>query len=178
MLEFFRAVFDSVLGSGIWRGHLQETWSIILLCTALIRGGGPEKIAIGIWMAMLASIFYLRSYFAGSETVTQEWSDVAWAAFVGDSWLLIGFVALALVANRQYVFWLAGLQVIAVMAHLVRASSDELTPFVYAVMVAAPGWLQVFVMTAGQIAHARRKRGRYPDWRWQVARPAPVRTVS
>ena len=179
MGDFFNQVYDILRLTGEWRVSLQDTWTIALLITALLWGGGPEKVAISVWLVLTELSQYLALNVENTpEAAYAVWSGVHWTYVVVDSLLLAGFVSLALVANRRYVFWIAGLQVIAVMGHVVRASTDDLMIFVYGLMVIGPGWLQIFVMTAGQIAHLRRPRGVYSDWIWQVRRPLAAQSVS
>ncbi|KEO88240.1 hypothetical protein EH30_02345 [Erythrobacter sp. JL475] len=179
MGEFFGQIYEILRMTSPWRISLQETWTIALLITALLWGGGPEKVAISVWLIVVEFSRYLSINTEKTPEATLAlWSGVNWNSFLVDGLLLIGFVGLALIANRRYVFWIAGLQVIAVMGHVVRASTDDLMIFVYGLMVMGPGWLQIFAMTAGQIAHVRRKRGVYADWIWQVRRPVPAPPVS
>lgn len=179
MGEFFGQIYEILRMTSPWRISLQETWTIALLITALLWGGGPEKVAISVWLIVVEFSRYLSINTEKTPEATLAlWSGVNWNSFLVDGLLLIGFVGLALIANRRYVFWIAGLQVIAVMGHVVRASTDDLMIFVYGVMVIGPGWLQIFVMTAGQIAHLRRSRGVYADWIWQVRRPVAAQSVS
>ena len=179
MGEFFGQIYEILRMTSPWRISLQETWTIALLITALLWGGGPEKVAISVWLIVVEFSRYLSINTEKTPEATLAlWSGVNWNSFLVDGLLLIGFVGLALIANRRYVFWIAGLQVIAVMGHVVRASTDDLMIFVYGLMVMGPGWLQIFVMTAGQIAHLRRPRGVYSDWIWQVRRPVAAQSVS
>lgn len=179
MAEFSSEIFNLVRWTSQWRVSLQETWTIILLVTALLWCGGPEKVAISVWLVLTELSRYLSINVEDTREAWQAvWSGVNSNYFLVDCLLLAGFVGLALVANRRYVFWIAGLQVIAVMGHVVRASTDDLMILVYWLMVIGPGWLQIFVMTAGQIAYLRRKRGVYADWIWQVRRPVAAQSVS
>lgn len=179
MGEFFDQLYDILRWTSEWRVSLQKTWTIALLITALLWCGGPEKVAISVWLGLTEFSRYLSINADDSPEATQAlWSGVNWNFFLVDLLLLVGFVGLALFANRRYVFWIAGLQVIAVMGHGVRAYSDDLAIFVYGLIVMGAGWLQIFVMTAGQIAHVRRKRGIYADWIWQVRQPSAAQPVS
>lgn len=179
MADFFSQIYDILRLTSEWRVSLQDTWTIALLITALLWGGGPEKVVISVWLVLTELSRYLSINAENTLEANQAlWSGVHSTYLLVDCLLLAGFVALALVANRRYVFWIAGLQVIAVMGHVIRANTDDLMIFVYGLMVIGPGWLQIFVMTTGQIAHLRRKRGVYADWIWQVRRPLAARPVS
>ena len=176
MAEFWDT-FWSVFGSASLRDILQKTWIILLLITALLWGGRPERYAIGIWIIASAIAAYARTFFLPDETADQKWGTVNELMFANDCLMLVGFVVLAVQANRRYLFWVAGLQIIATLAHAVRATTEELSVFVYLLMSAGAGWLQLVVMTGGLIAHLRREKRRYPDWRWQVARPRTAHAV-
>lgn len=178
MLEFFDAVFASFIGSGRWRAILQNSWLVVLLISAFVRGGGPEKIVICVWIFITQLNVYLHRFFETGMSANEQWGSVNTVSLCVDALMLLCFIILAVQANRQYLIWIAALQVVATMAHGVQAVTDEMSAFVYIVLVVAPGWLQIFIMTGGQIAHARRERGVYPDWRWQVARPATIRAIS
>lgn len=179
MTEYFSLLYDILVWTGEWRVSLQDTWTISLLVTALLWGGGPEKVAISVWLIVIELGRYLSINVDDTpEAMRAVWSGVNLNYFLLDCLLLVGFIGLALVANRRYVFWIAALQVIAVMGHGTRAYSDDLAIFVYALLVMGAGWLQIFVMTAGQIAHARRERGIYADWIWQVRQPLAAQPVS
>ena len=179
MYEFFTRVYEFLLWSGSWRVILQNTLMIALLVTALVWCGKPEKIVISIWVIVHEAHAYLDGYFEVQEANAMVlWSSVNQSYLLADIMLMIGFLALALNANRKYVLWIAALQVLALLAHVVRAITDELTVFVYILIVVGAGWLQLFLMLGGQIAYLRRKPGVYPDWRWQVALPGPARKVN
>ncbi|MFU7527826.1 hypothetical protein [Qipengyuania sp. ASV99] len=175
MAELFGEIFNILRSTGEWRIGLQGSWTIVLLIAALLWGGGPEKAAISVWLVLTELSRYLSINTENTpEATLADWSGLNWNSFLVDGLLLIGFVGLALIANRRYVFWIAALQVVAVMGHVIRATTDDLMIFVYALMVIGPGWLQIFLLTAGQIAHVRRKRGVYADWIWQVRRPVSL----
>lgn len=182
MNEFFGGILEIISATYMWRFILQDTWMILLLVTALIWGGGPEKMVIIIWIIVHEVVRFLQNYVDGlNMTFEEEFAGANLVHLTGDSLLLVGFVTLALQANRRYILWIAAFQVIAIMAHGVRALNEEMTIFVYLLMVYGAGWAQIFLMTGGQIAHIRRKKGIYADWRWQVAppsRPASAQAVS
>jgi hypothetical protein len=179
MIEALYEVLYLIRLAGAWRVALQVTLMIVLLVTALIWCAKPEKFVITIWVAVTQVHGYLRDFLlAGRESALDRWNEVAWSHAVADIMLLVGFVSLAVMANRKYLFWIAAIQVISTLMHVVRATNDELSPYVYIFTVVGCGWLQLLIMAGGQIAYLRRKRGVYPDWYWQVARPAPARRIN
>lgn len=172
MTDILNAFYELLRVTGHLRVSLQDTWMTVLLLTAFVWGAGPERVAISIWLMMHEISRYTAQDAGASLAATQAvWGDLNWNYFLLDLFLLVCFVGLALAANRRYVFWIAGAQIIAIMGHGVRVYADDITIFSYLLMVVGAGWLQIFLMTAGQIAHFRRKRGVYADWLWQVARP-------
>lgn len=175
MVDSLFDVVEMIRASGNWRVIVQNNWALVLLATALVWGGRPERLAIITWWIVITTNSYLF-YFLEQQGVMVRaiWLSVNWAFVFGDLLLLIGFVTLAVCANRQYLLWVAGLQIIPALAPVVRAINDDITAFVYALLTIGPGWLQIAVLTAGLIAYMRREKGVYADWRWQVARPAPA----
>ncbi|MDA9918626.1 hypothetical protein N9D37_01945, partial [Erythrobacter sp.] len=79
----------------------------------------------------------------------------------------VAFVLIALNANRNYPLWLAGFQVVALAAHMVRGLVDSVSPLAYAILVIGPSYFQLILMLVGLIRHIRRekKHGEYRDWR-------------
>lgn len=179
MLELLAGAYDFLRISGNWRIIAQDSLTIVLLVSALIWCAKPEKFVISIWVIVNQAHAYLRNYIASTGQQSADlWTGVNLNGLASDTLLLIGFVTLALLANRQYLLWIAALQVIAILGHVVRATNDELSIFAYAFIVIGAGWLQLLVMAGGQIAYLRRKRGVYADWYWQVARPMAARPLS
>ncbi|MEM7780903.1 MAG: hypothetical protein AAF697_10975 [Pseudomonadota bacterium] len=148
-----------------YRGVLQDAMVILICGAALIWGNAPERAAAAVWLVFFefAKLLY-RSVF-GADAFQLMSMD----AYLTITDILAGvfWVAIALYANRNYTMWLAGLQLLAICAHLARGLSDLISPLAYIVMVVAPGWLQLIVLAIGLIRHIRRKRiyGPYRDWR-------------
>ncbi|MEM7665070.1 MAG: hypothetical protein AAF250_04385 [Pseudomonadota bacterium] len=77
------------------------------------------------------------------------------------------FIAIALYANRAYPLWIAGMQLLALTAHVARGLAETVSPVAYTTMVIAPGWLQLLFLGCGLGFHLLRQRryGNYRDWR-------------
>ncbi len=169
MTDILGSFFELLAHSSPWRGYVQDVWVLVLLVASFIWGGGPEKACITIWALVFSTSAAIREFVAENTGLSPYYlSDIYLPSFAGDLVVLIGFVGLALYANRQYVFWLAAWQIIAVMAHVVRGMDEAISPFTYVFMTAGPGWMQVWIMTGALIVHMRREPGRFADWRWQV----------
>jgi hypothetical protein len=77
-----------------------------------------------------------------------------------DLYLLAGFLAIALAADRQWTLWAAGAQVVALLSHPVRLIAGEVAELAYAVMIRAPSYLQTALIFAGIAFAAARSRRR------------------
>ena len=177
MTDILGNFFELLALTSAWRIYLQDIWTIALLIACFIWGGGPEKASIAIWMVVFTVAGVYRDYLNSTVPQSPDFlDDIFLPSFVPEVVVLIGYVALALVANRQYVFWLAAWQIIAVMGHVVRGLDDAISPFAYVLMYAGPGWMQIWIMTGALIIHMRREKNRYADWRWQVATRSKVKS--
>ena len=155
MLDLFASEYRTVLQDIL-------AWSVCL--AALYWGSGPERIVAATWLALfeIAAKIY-RSVL--SEGYRLHDVDV----FLATTDVLAGaiWITVALYANRSYTFWIAGLQLLAVLAHLARGAAEMTSPIGYATMVIAPGWFQLVFLGFGLVLHFRRKKrfGAYRDWR-------------
>lgn len=102
-------------------------WVLLLVSCgyALWRGRKYERIAALVFMAatVLSILGHspLRSRYVGIET-----SDLA-----VDTAVLLAVVAIALVSDRFWPLWAAGLQLVDSMSHVLRAIDADLVPKVY-----------------------------------------------
>lgn len=81
--------------------------------------------------------------------------------------VLAGMVAIALRANRMYTLWMAGFQLIALMAHFARGMADAISPIAYVIMYVGPSYLQIITLALGIWLHRKRvlRHGNYRSWR-------------
>ncbi|MEM6475158.1 MAG: hypothetical protein AAF687_03230 [Pseudomonadota bacterium] len=147
-----------------YRGVIQDILIVALIVVAIVSGGAPERAAIAIWCVCfeLPTLVYrdiigLDFRLTGVDTFLAA-KDIA----AGMLW-----VALALYANRNYPLWIAGVQLLAIGAHMAQGLIDSISPVGFMVLVVAPGWLQLCAMGIGFTRHILRKRkyGQYRDWR-------------
>jgi hypothetical protein len=147
-----------------YRGILQDIVVVALCIAAFIWGGGPEKAVAATWLIVFKLADQVQDWIFGGSV---QLSGVDW--FVASADVIAGllFVWIALYANRNYTLWIAGMQILAVTAHLARSLADLISPIAYAVMFIAPGWIQLFLLVVGIARHVRRrnKHGKYRDWR-------------
>lgn len=151
-----------------YRPYAQDVIVWSLCCAALIWGGWPERIVAATWLVVFegGSILHDAIFGDGRQLETIDWFFAGMDFVAGAIW-----IALALYANRNYTLWIAAMQLLAVVAHVSRGLIEMISPIAYAVMVIAPGWLQLFFLAAGLVRHIRRKRkyGPYRDWRTSPA---------
>ncbi|MFU7527575.1 hypothetical protein [Qipengyuania sp. ASV99] len=148
-----------------YRAVLQDVLAFAVCGAALLWGRGPERAIAVIWLILFefAGRVYRSLVGTGYQLANVDW-------FLATTDVLAGaaFIAVALYANRNYPLWIAGMQVLAMTAHLARGMADSVSPVTYALMVAVPGWFQLIFLGIGVARHIARKRkcGAYRDWRF------------
>ncbi len=103
-------------------------WALLLLtfAYALWRGRGDEKIAAGV--ALLATI---ATQFVMPPPALR-YSGIQFGLVAIDMAVLAAFVAIALRSERFWPLWVAGLQLINSMSHLMKGIEADLVPQAYA----------------------------------------------
>ncbi|MEL6530625.1 MAG: hypothetical protein AAFQ27_11735 [Pseudomonadota bacterium] len=147
-----------------YRDEAQRVVSLLLGLAMLRWGGAPER-AIALVFLGIITVPVIATGFLVSESLILSDLGVLYAAL--DIIAAIAFVIIALNANRNYPLWIAGFQLVAAAAHLVRGFIDSITPIAYAVMVIGPSYFQLMLMAAGLYRHIQRKKhyGEYRSWR-------------
>lgn len=147
-----------------YRPILQDVFAWTLCCAALVWGGAPERIIAASWLLLFEIGTSLHSLAIAPvrQVGAVDWYFAGLDLIGGAIWIMV-----ALYANRNYPLWIAGMQVLAMSAHLARGISEAISPVAYATMVIAPGYFQLIFLAIGLTRHVRRKRkyGRYRDWR-------------
>lgn len=150
----------------IWNDYRSITVDgILLLCliASFWIGKGPEK----------ASSLCMLGLFIASELYSSVFDFSDMLDTLDPGLLLIDILAattlivIAITANRTYTLWLAGLQIIVLMAHFARAITDVISPIAYVVMFAGPSYFQIIVLSIGIWMHYLREKryGPYRSWR-------------
>lgn len=160
-----------------YRLYAQDAVAWTLCCAALIWGGGPERIVAASWLILfeIGTLVYNGLIGDVRRLETIDWYFAGIDILAGALWITV-----ALYANRNYVLWIAAMQLLAIAAHLSRGLTEAIAPIAYAVMVVAPGWFQLLFLGAGLVRHLRRKRkfGPYRDWRVVRNPPFVIAWVS
>lgn len=149
------------------RPFAQDALAYFVCIAALVWGAGPERAVALIWLIFFEFLMNLYLIVWGPAFQLQR-IDV----FLASGDIVAGFiwVIIAVNANRNYPLLIAALQLLTIGAHLARGLIESIAPVAYAVMVVAPGWLQLLVLGAGVGRHVLRRRryGPYREWRVPV----------
>jgi hypothetical protein len=93
---------------------------------ALWRGRKYERIAALVFIAATVLSIWMRSPLHG------RYSGIEISDVVIDSAVLAAVIAIALVSDRFWPLWAAGLQLVDSMSHMLKAIQPNLLPAVYA----------------------------------------------
>src|SRR6185312_2486310 len=102
-------------------------WLLLLVSCgyALWRGGKYERIAALVFIsATILSIL-------GHSPLRGRYAEIEATDLIVDSGVLFAVVAIALASDRFWPLWVAGLQLVDSMAHLMKAIDTNLLPAVY-----------------------------------------------
>lgn len=104
-------------------------WALLLLACgyALVRGRKYERLAAVVFLA--ATILSVVS----RQALQVRYLTLDMGEVVIDSAVLIAVVAIALFSDRFWPLWVAGLQLVASTAHILKAITVDLPPWAYAI---------------------------------------------
>jgi len=148
-----------------------------MLLAALIyaarKGGGPERVMVGIAVIILLWDRLLVNL----GRVTYESVDMGY--FAQDLFGASATLLLALCANRFWPLLAAVLHTLPLLAHFARAADVAVNPAVYLTMQVAASWIVPPLLISATWRHQKRLRraGSYPSWR-KWSRSSPPRTPS
>lgn len=145
---------------------------ILLACCgfALVSGGAPERIGAAIYAA--GSFGTL----AAASAAPVRFQGVEVGVFIVDVFVFLGFVALALRANRFWPIWVSALIGIGLAGHLAMLLHPQVIPWAYAVVLSIWSYPILAMMVAGTWLHRRRriKNGADPSWTRSSAPAGPA----
>ena len=146
-------------------------WTLLALCSVyvLIRGAAPER--IGMAVLVVGSILSTASATAEYEV---RFREMELGIFLVDVAVLVGFVALALRADRFWPLWVAGFHLVGVATHTAMMASEEVVPRAYAMGQAFWAYPILLAMVVGTWRHRQRLAlyGSDPSWSDFAAGPA------
>lgn len=155
LLELFNA----------YRATAQHLASFLLAAAIWRWGGAPERWLIGVFLATMVAPIYIATWL-GFDAI--ETGPTAFAAVLIDLLAAVLFTSVALNANRNYPLWIAGFQLVAVVAHLVKAMVGAGSPLAFAILVIGPSYCQLLLLIGGFVRHAVRERRFGPYREWQL----------
>lgn len=146
-----------------YRTDAQHIASVILALAIWRWGAAPERWLITLFVATMIVPVYVFSIFSSGNLALGPSAPfyVAIDLLAG-----VGFVAVALKANRNYPLWIAGFQLVAISAHAVKGLVDTVSPIAYLILASGPSYCQLALIFAGFARHVTRTRqfGPYRDW--------------
>ena len=150
------------------RSLVQDILVISLLLAAFLFGAWPERAAIATWWISFEIPGLIYRDLLGIEVLVTGLDPFLVSKDVAAGVL---WISLALYANRNYTLWIAGVQLLAIGAHVARGLVESISPIGFVFLVVAPGWLQLIFMIIGFTRHYLRSKeyGKYREWR--ISRP-------
>ena len=127
-------------------------WTLLILTCgyALYRGGRHERLVAAICIvATIATI-------AVNSPLNRMYTDVERGALLVDLAVLAAFVAVALVSDRFWPLWVAGLQLTTSIAHFLKAVDPHLVPLAYGAAVRFWGYPILIILFFGAWRSHRR----------------------
>lgn len=136
---------------------------ILLVATtayALILGGAPERIGAALYGG--ACVFTVIV----ATAIPYRFRSVELGIFVVDVLLFVGFVLLALRANRFWPIWVSGLLGLGVLGHLAMMLRPQVIAWAYAAILSIWSYPILLLVCVGTAAHRSRLRrnGADPSW--------------
>lgn len=127
-------------------------WSLLILTCgyALYRGGRYERLVAVICIAATFATIAVNS------PLNRMYADVEQGALLVDLAVLAAFVAVALVSDRFWPLWVAGLQLTTSIAHFLKAVDPQLVPLAYGAAVRFWGYPILLILFVGAWRHRHR----------------------
>ena len=134
-------------------------------------GDEPERVIATIFVGIAITV---QGYAQLAEN-SLSFSNTDIFYLVVDAIALSLLIAVALKANRMYPLWMAGFQIIALLAHFAKGMTEDISPIAYVILVVGPSYFQIIILAFGIWLHHRRTRrhGSYRPWR-NSSRHSPV----
>lgn len=130
-------------------------WAILVVCCgfALLKGRKYERIAAAVFVAAaLVSVI-------GHMTMQVRYLELDMGEVIVDTTVLVILVAIALVSDRFWPLWAAGLQLVGSMAHLLKAIDATFAPWGYAVAARFWSYPILIILLIGTWRQYRRSSG-------------------
>ena len=141
------------------RFWIQVTLLLLVAFYAFKRGGLPERHVILILLGMLVASI-ANGAVSGGWT---SYSSIPWFRIAIDGIGLALMLGVALHADRWWPLWVSSVQLLSVLAHLLRIVDADIPPLAYAIMDQWPFWIAIAITGLGTYLHDRRQRTGTPN---------------
>jgi hypothetical protein len=134
---------------------------LVLCCAgAFIWGGGPERAGMAIYAAGSVATYILVI------TSPIHYRGVEVGVLTVDLLVFLGFILVALRAERYWPLWVSALVGVGVLGHLAMLLHPRVIPSAYAAVLSMWSYPILLVIAAGTAAHRRRlkRNGADPSW--------------
>ena len=127
-------------------------WPLLILTCgyASYRGGRHERLVALICIVATIATITVNS------PLNRMYANVEQGALLVDLAVLAAFVAVALVSDRFWPLWVAGLQLTTSFAHFLKAVDPHLVPLAYGAAVRFWGYPILIILFVGAWRHQRR----------------------
>jgi hypothetical protein len=134
-----------------------------------LRGAAPERIA-----AAIIAVGSILTY-AVMPTAATSYNDVRLDAFLIDLACLVGFLILALRAERYWPLWVTALQIIEIAGHGVKLADPDVIRRAFAFALAFWSYPMLLLIALGTWRHQVRLAhfGTDPSWSSSFSRSDP-----
>jgi hypothetical protein len=140
---------------------------LIAICAySLWRGGWPERLAAALFLFQTVAILATRELMGG-----HGFAELIVPDFLVDCVVLIGFLAIAVMADRFWPIAMVGLHGTVVAAHLARSVDASITSVAYGAMMAVWSYPMLALLALATLRHRRRMRERGYDLDWSRQTP-------
>lgn len=130
---------------------------------ALLRGGGPERIGAGIFIAATV----LTAVAASSSRPGFQSMEVG--ILLVDTMMFVAFLMLAVRSGRFWPLWMTGLQAVQVAGHAARLVDPEMIPWAYAVAQGFWSYPMMAILALGTWRHQGRLQKSGADNSWPIS---------
>lgn len=118
----------------------------------MVIGGAAERTS-----AIAQGSAYLATLAATGLVMDHSYHGVMIKFLIVDSVLLLVLFVLSLVTTRFWTLWVAAIQLLGVLAHLIRAVDAQMLPEGYYAVVALSAWPMIGLTLIGAIRHHQRR---------------------
>lgn len=141
------------------RVDFQALLAVILCVLAIFRGGNPERLVA----ATIAGMWLIDKLFHALARAANHGALVPTGHLLIDVLALTAFVGIALHANRVYPLWIAGFQLISLVAHIVKLLNPAIGHIALTILMIVPSYLEILAFAIGTWHHLRRSRRSNPE---------------